>query len=277
MEVLAVGGDEAAAHAATLAAGEVAKVCDAHHFPDDVADGRVLIPGFALANEVGVFGDETAVHHQENTQRLDQRLHLPQVLHGKRLAADEVGCGLHAHEGDIARAGLGDGLAQPVEIHVSLEGMRALRVQRLRPIEFQHLAARQVEMRLGGGEVIIHRYDVAGLDESFGQQVFGGAALMDGQEVFVTEDFADRIEQAVKALRTGVGVIGLHHGGLLIVAHGIGAAIGQHVEKEVAGTEKERVVPRLFDRLQPLASGRQPRFLHNTHLVHFDGDFGSVG
>ena len=209
--------------------------------------------------------------------RLDQFLHLPQVFDRERLAADQVGGGFHAHEGDVLLAGLFDGRAQPVQVHVPLEGNDALGVQRLGPVQFQHLAAGHVEMRLGGGEVIIHGHDVARLDEGLGQQVLGGAALMDRQEVLVAEDLLHRVVQPVEALRAGVGVVGLHHGGKLIVAHGIGAAIRQHVEKNAAGTEEEGVVPRLFHRFQPFAGGRQPHFLHNAHFVHFDRDFGSVG
>ena len=108
----------------------------------------------------------------------------------ERLAADQVRGGLHAHEGDICRAGLVDGGAEPVEVHIALEGARALRVQRLGRVKFQHLAAGQVEMRLGGGEVIVHRHDMAGLDEGLGQQVFGGAALVGGQDILVSEDLA---------------------------------------------------------------------------------------
>ena len=92
-------------------------------------------------------------------------------------------------------------------------------------------------MRLGGGEVVIHRHDVAGLYEGLGQQVLGGAALMAGQQVLVAEDLLHRIRQLVEALRPGVGVVGLHHGRQLIVRHGVGAAVGQHVQKDVAGAK----------------------------------------
>jgi len=44
-------------------------------------------------------------------------------------------------------------------------------------------------MRLGGGEVVVHGHDMAGLHECLGQQVLGGTALVHGQQVFVAEDF----------------------------------------------------------------------------------------
>ena len=132
-------------------------------------------------------------------------------------------------------------------------------------------------MRLGGGEVIVHGHDVAGLDEGLGQQMFSGAALVGREKVFVTEDLTHRVEQPVEALRTGVGVVGLHHRGLLIVGHGIGAAIGKHVEKNVARAKEEGVVTCLFHCLETFTGGCQPRLLNNAHFVHFDRDFGSVG
>jgi hypothetical protein len=45
----------------------------------------------------------------------------------------------------------------------------------------------------------------------------------------------------------------------------------------VLSAKEEGVITRVFHRLETFAGGRQPRFLHNAHFVHFDRDFGSVG
>ena len=126
--------------------------------------------------------------------------------------------------------------------------------------------AHQIEVRLGGGEVVIHRDEGAGLDEGLGKQVLASASLVSRQQILVAENLLDRVCQLVKALRAGIGVIGQQHGGLLIVAHGIGAAIGQHIHENVAGAKKKCVVASFFHCLEPLA-GRANRTFCTTRIL----------
>ena len=131
-------------------------------------------------------------------------------------------------------------------------------------------------MRLGGGEVVVHGQNVPRLHEGFGQQVLGGAALVDRHHVPVAEDLGYRSLQPIEALRPGVRVVGLHHGSQLVVGHRIRAAVRQHVQENVAAAKLEGVVPSFFNRPEPVADRRQARLLHNAHLVHFDGNFRTV-
>ena len=107
-------------------------------------------------------------------------------------------------------------------------------------------------MGLGGGEVVVHRDDLARLDEDLGQQVFGRSALVGGYVVLEAQHVLDGRRQLVVALAAGIGVVGDHHGRQLVVAHGVGAAVGQHVDEDVPGPQQERVVARFFDGLEPL-------------------------
>ena len=107
--------------------------------------------------------------------------------------------------------------------------------------------------------------------------MLGRAPLVDRQKILVTKNLLYRFQQLIKAFRTGIGVVSLQHGRLLVVGHGIGAAVGQHVQENVAGTEKECVVARFFHCLETLANRSQPNLLHNANLVHFDGNFRTIG
>lgn len=66
--------------------------------------------------------------------------------------------------------------------------------------------------------------------------------------------------------RACVAVIRLHHRGQLLVAHRVHAAVGQHVDEDVAVLQQERVVARLVERFQPALDGHQI-CLDNAHLV----------
>ena len=71
------------------------------------------------------------------------------------------------------------------------------------------------------------------------------AAMMQGDDAYAGSQSFYRLEKAVQdvldgggqlveALRAGIGVVGDHHGGKLIVAHGVGSAVGEHVEEKIA-------------------------------------------
>ena len=85
--------------------------------------------------------------------------------------------------------------------------------------------------------------------------MLGGATLVDGDGVVEPEDVADGIGQAIEALAPSVGVVGHHHGGELIVAHGVRAAVRQHVQEDIPGPEKKGVVARLLHSLEPTCRG----------------------
>lgn len=77
--------------------------------------------------------------------------------------------------------------------------------------------------------MIVHRNHLPGLEERLADNVLGGAALMDRKQIFLPEYVLDSFLQADKALRSRVGVVGLEHGGHLVVAYCVGSDIGKHV------------------------------------------------
>ena len=132
-------------------------------------------------------------------------------------------------------------------------------------------------MGLGGREVIVHRHDVARLDENLGQQVLRGAALVRGHAVLESQILFDRVQELVIALPASVGIVGNHHRRQLVIAHGVGAAIGQHVDEHVPRAEQEGVEAGFGDRPQSLPDRHQKGLLDDLDLVHFNGDGFATG
>ena len=135
-----------------------------------------------------------------------------------------------------------------------------------------HAAAQTGDVGLGGGEVVVHDNAVAGLDEPGGQNVLAGAALMGGQAVLDAEQFLQLGLHLVEGLRSGVGVVGHQHGGLLPVGHGVDAGIRQHIQKDILVVQLEGVESGVLHLLQPLFRGQQVQLLDDLHLVHLHGD-----
>jgi len=100
---------------------------------------------------------------------------------------------------------------------------------------------------------------------------------MDWNSKFEAKHFLNRIRQTKKTFTAGIGIIGLHHGSQLIIAHGIGAAVGEHIEKYIAGSQKKCVIPGILNGRYSLGGGRQAGLLDNFDLVHLDRDYFSSG
>ena len=131
-------------------------------------------------------------------------------------------------------------------------------------------------MRLRRGEVEVHRDNVARLDKSHGDDVLAGSALVSGQEVFCAEYFAHFVFKFGKGRAARVTVVGDEHGGLLPVAHGVDAAVGQHIHIYVFVLKQKCVVSRLGNAFEPFFHRRKIEFLHDTHFVHFQRDLFSA-
>ena len=278
LEVLRlVRGDQPSANASALSTGQVDEIGLAHHLADDLLDGHIEVLRFAPLDEIGVLGDQAAIDHDGDAVLRGEMPYLLEIGQGERLAADQVrGC-LHADEGDVLRSVLGDDGSELVEVEIAFEGVDARSVQRVVAIDFQHLAAGQFEMGLGGGEMIIHRDDVARLDEDLAQQVFGRPPLMDRHAEFEPEHVLDGLDELVVAFSAGIRVVGDHHRRQLVVAHRVGAAVGEHVDEDVTSAEQEGVVAAGLNGLESLSRGRKLGLLDYPDLVHLDGDSSAIG
>ena len=197
---------------------------------------------------------------------------LAHVLQAQRLAADEVRARLHAQEGDVLRADLGDEPTQLVEVEVALEGAVARRGEALLGHQLLHAAAQACDVRLGRCEVEVHRHHVAGLHKGHGDDVLAGAALVRREQELRAEYLVHLVLQPREGRAAGVAVVADEHRGGLAVAHRVHAGVGEHVEEDVLVLEQEGVVPRLGDGRGAALDGLEIELLHHAHLVQLEGD-----
>ena len=264
--------DSAAAGEAEFAGGEVDDVEQVGDHAGDLTDGLIRQRRLAGLDEVQIVLQQGGVQHGEDAVAAADGGGGLHVFVGDGLTADQVGAGLQTNEGDVGRCFPLDAALQRIQIDVALEGQGAGALQTLGLDQLLHAAAQTGDMGLGGGEVVVHDDAAAGLDKAGGQDVFTGAALVGGQAVLDAEQLRQLGLHAVEGLRAGVGIVGLEHGGLLAVGHGVDAGIRQHIQKDVAIVELKGVEACGLDLLQTLGGGQQVQLLDDLDLVHFHGD-----
>jgi hypothetical protein len=107
---------------AALPAGKVNDVRGIGQFPDDLRHGPILVGFFPFLDEIGLLGDQTGVEDEFDVVGGGDFLDLLVVGHGKRLSAQQVGRGFHAHEGDAVRAIGFDHIEEFILINIPLKG-----------------------------------------------------------------------------------------------------------------------------------------------------------
>ena len=272
-----VRGDHPASDAGVLPAAHVEDIGLGRHFLDDLGDGLVRVSLFPLPDEIGVLREQAAVQDQDEAVLIADLADLFEVGHGERLPAEKVGRGLHADEPDLVLAPFLDRILELLDVHVPLERMRALGFQGLVRVELQADGlAGHFDMGLGRGEMVVRDRHPARLAEDLGQKMFRRPSLVDVHHVLIPQDVLDDIGEIVERLAPGIGVVGVHEGRVLVVAHGVDAAVRQHVQVDVPRSEKESVVPGFLDGLEPVLGRNERDLLDHPGLVHLDGQFLAV-
>ena len=196
---------------------------------------------FAGLDEVDVFRQQADVEHEQEPVLVADLADFAHVGDRERLSADQIGAGFHADVGHVLLAACGDQGFEFGDVHVALEGEVALDLERFVGEQLSDPAACQLNVGLGGGEVKVHRHHAVLAHEDLADDVLGGTALMHRQEVLGPEDLDDRLVESGVGSGAGVGVIGDRHRGDLLIAHGVRAAVREHVEEDVAVLQQERV------------------------------------
>ena len=106
-----------------------------------------------------------------------------------------------------------------------------MRTNRFRQKELPDSSATGLNMCAGSGKMIVHGYDLPLTHKGAGQNIFCRAALMHRQDILLFEQFPVHSLKAFKTGRAGITVISDHHRGNLSVAHGIHAAVREHIQK----------------------------------------------
>ncbi|OPZ58435.1 MAG: hypothetical protein BWY88_01042 [Synergistetes bacterium ADurb.Bin520] len=141
---------------------------------------------------------------------------------------------------------LGDGGLELGDVHVALEGEQALRVEGLVDDAVDGNAPGVEGMGQGGIEGHVEGKDVTGLHQGAEDHVLRRPPLVGGDDVVEAQHFLDGVLQGVEAVRPGVGLVSLHEGGPLVLAHGAGAGVGEEIDVDVLRPQAEHVeMPRL--------------------------------
>ena len=262
--------DAAATGKAQLSGGEVYYVKAIRKGAGDLTYGHVGAGCLTGLYEVEIILKKACVQHCHDVIVTGQFCGGAAVFKGEGLAADKVGACLEAQEGHVALVALNGGL-ELIQVHVALKEVFACGIDALIAYQLLNPAAALGNVGLGGGKVEVHCNHVAGLYECFCDDMLCGSALMGGQEEFHAEYFLKLCVQAVEGFAAGVCVVCHHHGGKLIVAHGVYAAVGEHIHEYVTVLKQEGIAAGLLYCLKALLHRGQVKLLYDAYLVHLEG------
>ena len=271
-ELLVMGGNDAAAAEAQLAGAEVDNVETIGQSMINLLGGHELAAGLARFHEIDVILQQGGIQDAPDTEFVADIGDGQHVLQAHRLSADEVGAGFHAHEGDFLRAQFLDGLAEFLQVEVTLERIVGLGDETLLVHQFHHFAAQAGDVGLGRGEMEVHESVHARFYIGFGQDVFCRTALVGGQHILCTKDFLNGRLHAIEGFGACVGIVGDAHGCYLFVRHTVDAGIGEHIHVNIFVLQQEGIVTGFLDALEALFYGEEGEFLDHAHLVHLQGD-----
>ena len=225
------------------------------HVADDVRDRPVRLAGLAGLDEPGVLGEPAGVEEERLPVPVADGPDGPQVLERDRLAAARVVGHGHEHDRDV-RAARGQQRLERVGVHVALERMERGRVAALGDDEVDRLGAGRLDVGAGGVEVGVVRDDLARPADDREQDLLGGPALVGRDDVAERPQLLDRLEEREPRRRAGVRLVAVLDGRPLVAAHGAGPRVGQQVDQDVLGVEREQVQPGRLDGGLALGAGR---------------------
>ena len=270
---LCANRDSSAAGEPELARREVNDIHERRDFRRDFTDAHVFAGFFAFLDEVKIVLQKRRVEHDPDAVFFAEGGDFAHVLERKRLPADEIRSRFDTDKRNASRRNFFNQRFKARNIEITFERAIVNRFQTFFDDEFFDAPAEARDVRLGRREVEVHRNHVARLDKCGGEDVFRRASLVDGQKVFHAENFGNFCRHTVVGFGSGVSVVCPEHGGLLQVAHGVHAGIGQHVHEDIAVLQKEGVVAGFIHASKAVFRRRQIQFLNNAHLVHFERNF----
>ena len=110
---------------------------------------------------------------------------------------------------------------------------------------------------------------MTGFDSDLRQQVFGPASLMGGNHVLEAEDFLHGFFQMLEIATSGVSFIAQHHCRPLVIAHGVGAAVGQKVDINIFRIDQESVVASRCNHFFTLFARNHPHCFNSFYAERF--------
>ncbi len=248
-EDVVVGAEEAAdvGHAVFLGA-HGASVTEREHFLGNLLGSFVGVAGLAEFDEVGVLGEAAGVEVERDVVLVADGADGASVFHGDGLAASGViGDGEH-DEGDAVASDAGDGFFEGGYVHVALEWVDEAGLLAFGDDEVESFGADSFDVGAGGVEVGVVGHYVATLEHGGEEDALGGASLVSGNDVGVSEDALHGVAEADVAAASSVALIAFLNGSPLVDGHGTGAGVGEQIDEDIVGGEQEQVVVRCFQK-----------------------------
>jgi hypothetical protein len=116
-------------------------------------------------------------------------------------------------------------------------------------------------------------YGLAFFNQQGGEDILCGTALMGGDEEFEAKNAFYGFFKAEVGARPGVGLIALHHGSPLVLAHSTGARICEQIDEDILGTQTEGVKASYKESFFSFITGDQA-----DRFDHLDAEgFGGIG
>jgi hypothetical protein len=155
------------------------------------------------------------------------------VLERAGLTAGHVHVRLEREIRDLVGADLVDQPLYLGQVDVAFEREQALRVVRLVDDHVHELPARELLVKLRGGEVHVAGHVVSVGDAHLAQQVLGTPALMGGDDVLIAVVASHRLFEIVEVPRARVRFVAQHERRPLAVAHRARPRVGEKVDVDV--------------------------------------------
>ena len=200
------------------------------------------VPRFTQFNEIGVLGKTAGVDEEGDLELPVGGSHGADIFQRHRLpAAGVVGNGNSAKR-NVLHSGFLDESAQLGDVQVALEGMLESGIESGVCYQVSRSPAARPDVGIRGVEVHVGGHGHAGFDQQGAKDIFGGATLVGGYEIFESKDFLHGVGQSIIGPRSSIGFVALHDGGPLCLAHRPGARISQQVHENFFRTQRKKVV-----------------------------------
>jgi hypothetical protein len=142
------------------------------------------------------------------------------------------------------------------DIHVAFEGKLQGRLPALGDEQVYSLGAHELDVGARCIEMSVIRNDVTFLARDFKQNAFCRTTLVSGDDMFVADDFVDRVAEAIEASASGVALIALHDRSPLVRGHGSGSRVSEEIDEHIICWQEEEVVVRGFQQFFALRARR---------------------
>jgi hypothetical protein len=144
------------------------------------------------------------------------------------------------------------------------------RVEALSDDEVERLGAGRLDVRPRRVEVRVVGDDLAGSADDREEDLLRRPALVRRDDVTEREQVLDRLEEREPRGRPGIRLVAVLDRGPLVPAHRAGPRIGQEIDQDVVGMEREEIAAGGLEGRFALRPGRDPDRFHGVDAERLD-------